>query len=180
MRWPMLPTPIQPIVSFIDLYSLHGSLGAVATLPATASRWRRHHHVRVGMALGDEAGVLEDVERRLEGWLGNLHVRRPIAELLVGGNGAREHREIDVREERCLRFGDLGGWCGEQPGARRAIGAHERLGRIGGKPFARRSQAREGAGATGIRERGDDVAGPVVLQLLWSWTLQMHIVPLPP
>src|SRR6516165_10714411 len=105
MRCPMLPRPIQPIVSCIALYSwLRAALAE-----ARWSRRRRNHHVCKSMALGDETGVLEDVEGHLESWLSDFHVRCPIAKLLVGGNRVCQHREVDVPEEGCLGFCDLGG-----------------------------------------------------------------------
>src|SRR5215831_7748826 len=106
MRCPMLPTPIQPIVSRIALFAPCWVDGTAAGPGYTLdSGWRRNHHIRVGMALLDEAGMLEDVDGRLKGGLSDLHVRRPIAELLVGGDRARQHGEIDVLEKASLSFG---------------------------------------------------------------------------
>src|SRR5436309_589938 len=59
---------------------------------------RRRDHVLVRMALRDQLRVLEHVERDVECRTGDLDVRRPAAELLIGGDRRREHGALDPRE----------------------------------------------------------------------------------
>ena len=67
----------------------------------------------------------EDIEHRLVRGLGDLHMRRPVAELLVGGDGLGQDGEIDILEVGRLGLGDFGGRRGDEPGARLAVGARE-------------------------------------------------------
>jgi hypothetical protein len=130
------------------------------------------------MTLGDQPRVVEHVERHLEGGPGDLHVRRPAAELLVVGDGRGEHAAIDVREERGLRLRHVGSASGEEPGARFPVSAREALGRVGAEPFARGGQAREGAGADGLADGRHHVADLVVLELLRRRPLLVDVVAL--
>src|SRR5213593_350936 len=112
---------------------------------ACSSVGRRRDDVFVAMTLADQARVLEDVERHLEGRARDLDVWRPAAELLVIGDRRGEHSPIDLREECRLGFRNFGRRRGDEPSAGLSIRAHESPRGVRPKPLARRGEAREGA-----------------------------------
>src|SRR5688500_16577710 len=58
------------------------------------------HHVLVAVAARDQLRMLEDVDGRLERRPRDLHMRRPAAEPLVGGDGRGQDRAVDPGKER--------------------------------------------------------------------------------
>src|SRR4030095_4021312 len=132
----------------------------------------------VPVPLRDQARVLEDVEGDVERGPRDLDVRRPTAELLIGGDGRGQDGPVDAREELGLCLRDLRGRRGADPRARLAIGAHEPPGHVGAQPLARGAEPREGAGADRLADRRHDVADAVVLQLLRRRALLMDVVAL--
>src|SRR3546814_10896776 len=97
-----------------------------------------------------QAVVCKDIERRLEGGLRNLDVRRPAAELLIGGDAVGQHRLVDLREEAFFGAGDLGSGRLVQIGAGPPVGTHEGFRHVAFQPLRRGGQAGESIGkATG-------------------------------
>src|SRR6266851_3682621 len=145
---------------------------AAATATVLARTRRGRDHVLVPVALGDQLRVVEHVQGDLE------RVPGPAAELLVVADRRGEHRRVDLGEEGSLCLRDLGRGRGQQPAARLAVGAHEPSGHVGGQPRARGGQARERHGPDGLADRGDNVAGAIVLELLGRGPLLVDIVAL--
>src|SRR6266849_2142390 len=114
---PPMPVPPRPIdtahrpacISWAETADENAPAASSAAAASVLAHTRRgRDHVLVAVPLRDQLGMLEDVERDLEGGPGDLGVRGPAAELLVVADRRGEHRRVDLGEEGSLRLRDLG------------------------------------------------------------------------
>ena len=115
--------------------------------------------------------IKDDLKRRL----GNLCMRRPRAEVLIGSDAGREHVFVDIGKIDAFGRGDF--LCGRlvHVDARFPVGAHEGLRHVGLQPFAGRRQAREPARAdqrAGLRHH---MANTVCFELLRERSLLLDV-----
>src|SRR5262245_49969990 len=81
-----------------------------------SSSWRRSDDVFVSVPPGNKPGVLEDVEGGGVRRARNVDMWCPVAELLIGGNGGGQYRQVDVLEKSGLRLGNIGRGRADEPG----------------------------------------------------------------